>query len=164
MKPLPPSISPPDDSCVKKLVEAAQAAGADTVRIKFARKTKVSSSGVVKLYGGSGPASSEDHRVERVDVNNVIAVFRVADLCHYMSAKSRRCRAIGCDASRDAGHLMCSRHWKMVPGRNQVAVYMSCQGENGAAAQEAIACVAAREGTSVRPEADDKTTSSLQSL
>lgn len=145
-----------DDDGLRRLVADAQAAGETTVRIVLERKSKVGPSGTVRLGACRGPASSEDHPVVRIDASHVAAIFRVSDLAVHLRAKQRRCHALGCEGECQVDHLMCVKHWTMVPARFQVAAYQAKSRGSLAdlkvrrrwivAAERAICWVAVREG------------------
>lgn len=151
-----PGIEPPTKEQLQELLNDARERGQATVSIVFGRKTKISAgASTIRLYGSSGPASSEDAAITWVDKANVEAVFRVSDLAVYLRERNHKCHAIGCDASCKPEHLMCTRHWGMVPGKLQVEVYRAyrvgqCQDQEISrkwlvAAKTAIARVALRE-------------------
>jgi hypothetical protein len=161
------SDAPPDDGELQRLVTEAQVAGLDTVRIVFARKTPPKSiAGTIRLYGRSGPWSSEDKRVERLDAETIAATFRVSDLVCYLRTKTQRCHALGCHESSKTDHLMCAKHWAMVPGRLQISAY-TAKGRGNfndvkisrawlVAAEKTICWVAIREGRLTDDEAKQR--------
>lgn len=157
-------ITPTEPKDIRRLLDEAEDAGHDTIRIVLARKAKVPPSGTVRLYGRSGPSSSEDHKVERLSKEHVAAVFRVIDLHRFLRASDHHCHAIGCSAHCKPEHLMCAPHWRMVPAKHQQAVYRAyrpgqCDDMDISrawlvAAETAIAFVALCEGKITSLQAD----------
>lgn len=43
-------------------------------------------------------------------------------------SRSKPCSITGCQAHTNAGHLMCRRHWRMVPRSTQAEVWDAWQG------------------------------------